>query len=431
VPRQVRDASLETRTARARLKAVHKPYFRLIEPGLHLGYRRLANGPGTWVVRRYGGSGKYTVKNLSTPDGRLIIADDYSDADGRGILSFAQAQGRAKAQGGNGGESGGAYTVNQAADDYITYLRDEGRDEPAIRDATWRIDAFIRPALGKFKVASLTPAQLRGWRAGLAKAAPRLRTKADEKQKHREDSDDRARKSSANRILTTLKAVLNHAFDEEKVASNKAWGRRLKPFESADAARVSYLAIGEAKRLLNACDPEFRPLVQAALQSGGRYGQIAALKVSDFNAAVGAIDFRSRKGKGKEKSYSCVLTDEGIQFFKQACAGRAGGDLIFTKDNGEPWQKSHQSRPMAEACERAAIKPEIGFHGLRHTWASHAVMNGTPLLVVAKNLGHSDTRMVEKHYGHLAPSYVSDAIRAGAPRFGFKPGNVKPMRAPR
>jgi hypothetical protein len=48
-------------------------------------------------------------------------------------------------------------------------------------------------------------------------------------------------------------------------------------------------------------------------------------------------------------------------------------------------------------------------------------MNGTPLMVVAKNLGHADTRMVEKHYGHLAPSYVADAIRAGAPRFGIEP----------
>ena len=45
-------------------------------------------------------------------------------------------------------------------------------------------------------------------------------------------------------------------------------------------------------------------------------------------------------------------------------------------------------------------------------------MAGVPLLVVAKNLGHADTRMVEKHYGHLAPSYVADAIRAAAPRFG-------------
>jgi hypothetical protein len=41
-------------------------------------------------------------------------------------------------------------------------------------------------------------------------------------------------------------------------------------------------------------------------------------------------------------------------------------------------------------------------------------------MVVARNLGHVDTRMVEKHYGHLAPSFISHAIRAGAPRFGFK-----------
>jgi integrase len=56
---------------------------------------------------------------------------------------------------------------------------------------------------------------------------------------------------------------------------------------------------------------------------------------------------------------------------------------------------------------------------LRHTWASLSVMSGVPLLVVAKNLGHADTRMVERHYGHLAPSYIADAIRAG--KFGFTP----------
>jgi len=42
-------------------------------------------------------------------------------------------------------------------------------------------------------------------------------------------------------------------------------------------------------------------------------------------------------------------------------------------------------------------------------------------MVVARNLGHADTRMVERHYGHLAPSYIADAIRATAPKFGIKP----------
>ena len=83
---------------------------------------------------------------------------------------------------------------------------------------------------------------------------------------------------------------------------------------------------------------------------------------------------------------------------------------------------------MREACKRAKINPPISIHGLRHTYCSLSIMNAVPLLIVAKNLGHTDTTMVEKHYGHLAPSYVVDAIRAGAPTFGLKPTNVKAIR---
>ena len=83
---------------------------------------------------------------------------------------------------------------------------------------------------------------------------------------------------------------------------------------------------------------------------------------------------------------------------------------------------------MRDACERAKIKPAIGFHALRHSWASHAVMNGVPLMVVARNLGHASTGMVEKHYGHLAKSYIDDEIRKGAPTFGaVTKTNVKTM----
>jgi hypothetical protein len=55
-----------------------------------------------------------------------------------------------------------------------------------------------------------------------------------------------------------------------------------------------------------------------------------------------------------------------------------------------------------------------------------------PLPAVAKNLGHVDTRMVERHYGHLAPSYVADAVRKHAPRFGVQEAsNVKAIEAKR
>jgi integrase len=79
---------------------------------------------------------------------------------------------------------------------------------------------------------------------------------------------------------------------------------------------------------------------------------------------------------------------------------------------------------MAKACKCAKIEPEISFHVLQHTWGSLAVMAGVPLLVVARNFGHADTRMVEKHYGHLAPSYIVDAIRASGPRFGIETDGI-------
>jgi integrase len=94
----------------------------------------------------------------------------------------------------------------------------------------------------------------------------------------------------------------------------------------------------------------------------------------------------------------------------------------------KPWRASKQQRPLAEACKRASVA--IAFHELRHTYASRLVMAGAPLMVAARRLGHSDTRMVERHYGHLAPSYIADTVRASFGKLGIvAPSNVKPLRA--
>ena len=305
-------------------------------------------------------------------------------------------------------------------DAYFRFLESDGRSRHSLADTRYRDHAFIRPKLGDIDIAALTTERLRQWRDSLIKAAPRLRTRQGEAQKHRDvagDDAQRARRASANRTWAVLRAALNHAFHDGKAVSDLAW-RKVKSFKNVDGARVRYLSITEAKRLLNAADPEFRPLVQAALQSGARYGELIKLRVHDFNPDAGTLAVRQSKS-GKPRHI--VLTDEGRAFFQELVAGRDGSEVMIRKADGEPWGASHQLRPVAEAVTRAKIKPAISFHGLRHTWASHAVMNGVPLMVVARNLGHADTRMVEKHYGHLAPSFITEAIRKNAPRYGFKP----------
>jgi integrase len=407
----VKQARLETKTSRAKLKKGRQPHWRTLAAGrAHLGYQRQRGAStGRWILRRYI-DGKYRVIPLGA-------ADDVLDADGDHTLSFEQAEAKARAMLDRPAAASGRLTVRGAMERYIAYKRDQG--QPA-DDLISRSNAHIIPALGDKLVADLTAEQLRRWLATLAAMPAMTRTKPGARQSYRAepqtDEDVRRRRASANRVLAYLKVSLNHAYDEKLVATNEAWGRRLKPFRDVAVARVRYLTIAEAARLINAADLEFRPLVIAALQTGCRYGELTRLEVVDFNTDAGTIAVRkSKSGRARH----IVLTDEGIAFFRSITAGRAGADLMFRHVDGRAWAKTDQARPMKLACARAGIVPRVGIHQLRHTWASHVVMNGVPLMVVARNLGHVDTKMVEKDYGHLAPSFIAAAIRAGAPRFGI------------
>jgi integrase len=417
--RTLQDAKLDTRAARQRLKKRREPFWRSISKGLAVGYRKGAKG-GTWVARHY-----------STDHGRRFhaigTADDVADADGAHVLSFAQAQEAARKwfvrlarhDRGEGGHV--PYTVGECAEEYLAWLQAHRKTG---YDAIHRVRTHIVPRLGEILCDRLTTAQIQRWLRDLAASPARLRspkdaTKPNFRALNKTDPEAvRQRRASANRTLTVLKAALNRAWREGKIPSDEAW-RRIEPFEEAAAARVRYLTVAEAKRLLNACDPDFRHLVQAALATGARYGELTAFRVADYNPDSGTVHVRiSKAGKGRH----IVLNDEGVALFESLVAGRPGDAVLLTKADASPWKPAHQARPMAAACRRAKIAPPISFHVLRHTWASLAVMAGGPLMVVARNLGHSDTRMVEKHYGHLAPSYVADAIRAAAPSFGIKPG---------
>jgi integrase len=405
--RTVRDARLETRTARLKLAARGKPYWKEIEVGCHVGYRRLRGKAGTWVARFYAGQQTYQTR-------RLAAADDYSDPDGIAVLSYHQAQRAARQAHVERAHTAvgkrGPMTVADALEQYLRHHEDNGKPTA---DARYRIDALILPSLGAIEVHALSTEKLRNWLTATANAPPRRGARPDASEEGR-----RRRRASANRVFTILRAALNHAWREGLVPSDAAW-RRVKPFKSVDAARLRYLSIDECRRLVNACgEPDFRALVEAGLLSGARYSEIARLQVHDFNPDSGTLHVRRSKS-GKERHI--ILAAEGGAFFRRRCVGRAGSDLMFTRRNGEPWGRSNQGDSMREACARAKIEPRVSFHALRHTWASLAVMAGMPLMIVARNLGHRDTSMAEKHYAHLSQSYEADAVRKHAPRFGFKP----------
>jgi integrase len=401
--RTVRNQKLDTRSARAKLPTRKSPYWVSLAPGCALGYRKGAKG-GVWLAK--------IVHAAVRREAALGPADDVLDPDGVLAIGYAQAQLKAREwfeTVTRPEQPARPYTVRDAVSDYLDWFRATGRKSISETEASF--NAFILPRLGDEEVSRLTAARIRQWHGEIATSPPRLRTRPGQQQNLRDTSDDpeapRRRQATANRILTVLKAALNHAWREGKTPTDAGW-RRVAPFREADAARVRYLERPECHRLMNACPEPLRLLVRGALLTGARYSELARMRVADFHRDSGTLLVRRSK-TGKVRHVE--LTAEGLDFFHEITAGRADSQYLFQRD-GKPWGKSHQQRPLVEACRAAKGISTASFHTLRHTYASLMVMDGVPLIVVARNLGHADTRMVEKHYGHLAGSYIREAIRS-------------------
>lgn len=412
--RTVRDVRLDSRTVRDRLATRKKPYYRVIEAGKAIGYYKGLR-TGSWLARTYN-DGRYT-------EAKLGMADDTLDANGTSVLSFSEAQAAARrwfeelARAEHGAPVG-PYSVREACDHYLKdYRHRRGKDE---YNTSLRLNR-IKEALGDVEVRKLTATQIKTWHREMGEAGRLTRSRAidgDGARKRiafdpKDKEAQRRRLATANRILTVLKAVLNFAFKSQEelrvaIPTKTAW-QSATPTRAVEAPKVRYLTDTEAVRLLNACSANFRDIAAAALLTGCRYGELCRLRVQDFDAAAAAVRVEISKS-GKSRSVS--LTDEGVAHFARLARGKDRDALLLVQAAGSKWDASHQIRRMRDACAAASIAPAIGFHILRHTYGSRLAMRGAPMGVIAQQLGHADTRMTERHYAHLAPSYVSEVVRS-------------------
>lgn len=443
--RTKRSASLDSRNKRLELPpgVLH---LEQIRAGSYLLYRRPTNGSsGTWLVRWYDPE---TRKQRQERTGN---ADDFAPADGLGVFSYKQAAEKAElwfktrnrfailaAEGEVVPE--GPYSVADAFKDYLHDAKRRGMKGLLYTEQT--ANAQILPVLGSVPVAKLTRRRIEDWHLAFSET-PRKTTgkpkaldpedcledgsapKTEEPKPPMTEEETRKRKNTSNRVLSILKAALNHALACNKVIEPAPW-RLVKPFKAVSSSRVRYLAISEQRKLVEACEPDFRSLVQAALFSGARYGELTRLRVQDFNARNGSlyIEF-SKSGKSRH----VYLTEEAQVWFSQIIEGRDSCELLLTRSNvvrtkrkkaieEKAWARYDQVYCMNKACEAANLPP-FTFHEFRHTYASALVNHGVPLAYVAAQLGHSDTRMVERYYGHLSPNAQADSVRSLAPKLGI------------
>ena len=388
--RKIRNNDLENRTNRLKLPIAKKPVFVRIGPGISLGYRRNRTA-GTWVLRVADGNGGGSTSAVGH-------ADDYDDADGRGFLTFFQAQEKAKTVARTTKEGGilKPLTVGEAAANYLEVLK--VKNARTAYDTRLRLKKHFLVKFGEKPVVNLTKTMLDSWLASLV-------VKSGDPEKIRKSKD------SANRVLSMVKALLNHAMHDRShgLKDNSPW-RLVKPFDQVSKPRDIRYTDEEVRKIIDgAKDQAAANLIKAAFLTGARYGEMRDSLVSsvDVSAQTWAV-------RGKTGGRTIILQKSAADLFKNLIDGRPGNEFLFLRLNGQRWKNSTQTRPFKDALLAAGL-PETGsIYALRHTYISYSIEGGVPLTVIAKNCGTS-VRMIEKTYAKLLNEKERAFIERGAP----------------
>ncbi|EDM79600.1 site-specific recombinase, phage integrase family protein [Plesiocystis pacifica SIR-1] len=230
-------------------------------------------------------------------------------------------------------------------------------------------------------------------------------------------------RKTLNNHLTILRKLLETAREWgliDKVPSIR-WLKAAKP-------EFRWLDFAEAERLLEAsrCEPEWRMMILLGLRTGLRQGELLALRWQDVCFEARRIAVRQavaegilgtpKSGRAREVPLSPATLAEFVRH--QARYRHLRSPWVFCQLDGdhagEMLTKGMCKWPLRRARDRADLEA-LGWHDLRHSFASHLAMRGVPLKAIQELLGHSTIEMTMR-YAHLAPSTLIDAVAALDPQ---------------
>jgi integrase len=389
VARRPRAARLENRTTRLKLKVRKKPYdFTSISAGIQLGYRR-CKGAGRWVVKVADGHGSYWTK-------RVAYADDHEDADGEHILTWWQAQDKARALARGKDAGGRPATVAEALAEYEADLIARSASPTNAR----RVRTLLPSTMLAKPVALLTARELKHLRDGLVAKG--------------------AKPSSVNRDLKGFKAALNlAAAHDPRITNGAAWRTALATLPDAHHARNVILADEQVRALIAAAyadDSALGLLVEMAAVTGARVSQLARLEIADLQAD--RLDPRlmmpsSRKGKGVKRieRKPVPITADLAAKLKRAAGDRAPTESLLLRADLTPWRPATADYrlPFISVVRRVGLDPTtVTLYSLRHSSIVRALLAGVPARVVAVQHDTS-VGMLERTYSAFIADH-SDAV---------------------
>ena len=222
-----------------------------------------------------------------------------------------------------------------------------------------------------------------------------------------EKLSDGLKAKTVNNLLTVLHKLLAVAVEWELLAHLPA----LKWLKSPDP-EFDFLDFEEAERLRGAGDHDWKAMITVGLKTGLRLGELLGLRWMDVDLVAGRMVVRRAVARGQigtpksHRSREVPLSVEAVRVLKAHRHLR--GELVFSDQLGALLTDTECKWPLWRACKRAGLR-RIGWHVLRHTFASHLAMRGVPLKGIQELLGHATIEMTMR-YAHLAPAVHREAV---------------------
>ena len=211
--------------------------------------------------------------------------------------------------------------------------------------------------------------------------------------------------STINTELNTIKAALNRAVALGYLARNPC--REVKKLK-APRKQVRFLSKEEAKKLLEAGNGRMGPIIETLLYTGLRRGELTHLAWADVDLPRRVIAVQAKDGwHPKDYEVRHIPMAPRLHELLKSLP-RKDCPWVFSTCNGGPHLGHILSRDFRKLARACGIK-DASLHTLRHTFASHLVMNGTDVYTVQKLLGHSSIKTTEI-YAHLAPDFLKAAV---------------------
>ncbi|MGH9436698.1 MAG: tyrosine-type recombinase/integrase [Terriglobia bacterium] len=181
----------------------------------------------------------------------------------------------------------------------------------------------------------------------------------------------------------------------------------------SQSPKTDHLSVDECGLLLSTAKEIHHEMILFALRTGMRRGEIMGLQWSsiDWQARLITVrhslsDYTKKLDTTKSNRERHIPMDADVYtllFNRKRSTG-----FVFVDAEGKPFSSDHLERRLHKLCREAGLR-KIGWHTLRHTFASHLAMRGVPLNAVQALLGHSSITTTMR-YAHLAPSTLRMAI---------------------